>query len=509
MAAAEAAAEVVDILIAEPTEDENCESFPPSSSSSASARGATHLLRSPRGARRASARGEDDAPGGSGARRRARVGDASDSRGTLVPDRLGEVQRTPTRVSGGGGGDARRRAGVRGRSWWRSWWRRARARPTAPTPTSPATSCATWPGGIPTENSRFDAPWRTPRSRAPSPRRARDSPSIPRPSSRRRFVSSPPPSPPGFRCARVRRRRPVAPLGGFSLRCARVFAFALDDARGVHAAVAAADACSTLATRYAEAGTRGGALSAAAARRGCASPSPSRAWCPPVAAVRRRGRAPRRRRGTHLVHQAQDGRRAGHRRRAQRVQGRRARRRRRRDFLQNSFFFKAPGLDGPSRGRRRSRPGAKQTRRPQTHRPLLPSHSRSSHDSHDDRFGARRSGRGVRRALGASRRRDGGSLDELAILACALRAWPSTTSPPDAAATRDGVAFIRGLGFEWPSNRVAARFASRGWRDRQHARGYGRHGGGDGGGGVGGRARVVIGERARVVVGEKIRRRDA
>ena len=48
-AAAEAAAEVVDILIAEPTEDENCESFPPSSSSSASALGATHLLRSPAG----------------------------------------------------------------------------------------------------------------------------------------------------------------------------------------------------------------------------------------------------------------------------------------------------------------------------------------------------------------------------------------------------------------------------------------------------------------------------
>ena len=51
-----------------------------------------------------------------------------------------------------------------------------------------------------------------------------------------------------------------------------------------------------------------------------------------------------------------------------------------------------------------------------------------------------------------------GSLDELAILACALRTWPSTTSPPDAAATRDGAAFIRGLGFE-SLEPVAAKFA--------------------------------------------------
>ena len=42
---------------------------------------------------------------------------------------------------------------------------------------------------------------------------------------------------------------PVAPLGNFCVRCANLFAFALDDARGVPAAAAAADACSTLATR--------------------------------------------------------------------------------------------------------------------------------------------------------------------------------------------------------------------------------------------------------------------
>ena len=257
-------------------------------------------------------------------------------------------------------------------------------------------------------------------------------------------------------------------------------------------------------------GTRGGGFDGGGGDDEAVRRRRPREHFPPVAAVRRRGRAPRRRRGTHLVHQAQDGRRAGHRRRAQRVQGRRARRRRRRDFLQNSFFFKEFGVgrgeaggEGEA-GRGRSR---RVDRRPidrSSH-----SHSRSSHDSHDDRFGARRSGRGVRRALRASRRRDGGKFGRTRHLG--VRA--SRVAFDDVAPGRGGDARRRGVHprprLRIPRTRRRAVRASRGWRVQTARRGYGRHGGGDGGGGVGGRARVVIGERARVVVGEKIRRRDA
>ena len=466
---AEAAAEVVDILIAEPTEDETRESFPPSSSSSASALGATHLLRSPAGARVA----RRLAAKATGVRRRgdARVGDASDSRGTLVPDRLGEVQRTPTRVSGGGGGDARRRAGVAGAHGGAHGATGASApdRPDADVPGDVVRHLAgRHPHGkLAFRRALADAAL----ARAESAAREGltvDTASVVAASLR---LFSAAVSPPGS-AARVRRSVSRGAVGKLqpSMR-ARVRVRARRRARrsrGGGGGGRVFDARDAVRRR----GTRGGGFDGGGGDDEAVRRRRPREHFPPVAAVRRRGRAPRRRRGTHLVHQAQDGRRAGHRRRAQRVQGRRARRRRRRDFLQNSFFSKNSGLDGARPGAKEKQAGGEadaSTADPSTApptptpaSPTTPTTTASAHDVLDVACG-------VLSALPD----DGtaGSLDELAILACALRAWPSTTSPPDAAATRDGVAFIRGLGFE-SLEPVAARFAlleAGGYR--QHAAG--------------------------------------
>ena len=452
-AAADAAAEVVDILIAEPSEDETRESFPPSSASSASALGATHLLRSPAGARvarrlAAKATGSEDAATRASATRLIRAALSCPTASVRFTVHLPALAVAAV---------ATRDVAPESRALMVATGASAPDRPDADVPGDVVRRLAgRHPHGkLAFRRALADAAL----ARAESAAREGltvDTASVVAASLR---LFSAAVSPPGSAARACGGAFPVAPLGNFSLRCARVFAFALDDARGVHAAVAAADACSTLATRYAEAGHAAAVSTAAAATtRLCVAvalasislPSPQ---C--VAAGVRLAVAAGLTSSTRLktgvapaiVAALRGSKGAAPADVAAAI------------FSRILFFSKNSGLDGARPGAKEKQAGGEadaSTADPSTAPPTptlapptTPTTTASAHDVLDVACG-------VLSALPD----DGtaGSLDELAILACALRAWPSTTSPPDAAATRDGVAFIRGLGFE-SLEPVAARFA--------------------------------------------------
>ena len=238
---------------------------------------------------------------------------------------------------------------------------------------------------------------------------------------------------------------PTAPLGGYGLRLARLFAFALADARGVPALAAAADACGALAERYARAGHAAAvSVEAAATTRLATSAALASVALPAPRCVAA---------GVRLAVAA---------------------------GLTSSTRLKtgvAPAIVAALRS-------AKGASAPEAAAALftrvlffeLPttSTSSSSDDAEEPAAATARDVLDVACGVLSALPDDGtaGSLDELAILACALRAWPSVTAPPDVSAGRAAAGFVRGLGFD-SLDEVASKFAlleAGGYMDDREAR---------------------------------------